>query len=88
MGILENTKKYYALAAEMRALAEQEADPHHADRLRRVALAYEKRAWAMEDALREAPHDVGLLEPDDELPAPRMGFRGAQPKPFPRTSVT
>lgn len=61
MGILENPKKYHALAGQMRAMAEDEADPFHAERLRRVALAYEKRAWAMEDQLKTSPQDAGLM---------------------------
>lgn len=67
MGILENPKKYYALAAQMRAMADAEADPSHADRLRRVAIAYEKRAWAMEDKLKSEPPDVALLAVEEQL---------------------
>lgn len=70
MGILENPKKYFTLADQMRAMADAERDPYHADRLRRVALAYEKRALAMEDALRIEPANIALLEPDDRYARP------------------
>lgn len=85
MGILENPKKYYALAGQMRAMAEDEADPFHADRLRRVAIAYEKRAWAMEDQLKLAPENAGLM-PDGEaaFAAPRKQAKLRLP---PRASV-
>jgi len=72
MGILENPKKYYALAKEMRAMADDEADPFHADRLRRVAIAYEKRAWAMVEQLRLAPKAAGLMtDAEAEFAPPR-----------------
>ncbi len=73
MGILENPKKYYALAGQMRAMANAEADPFHADRLRRVAIAYEKRAWAMEDQLRLAPQNAGrMTDAEADFAAPRQ----------------
>lgn len=65
MGILENPKKYYTLAAQMRAMADEEADPFHAERLRRVALAYEKRAWAIEEQLK-TDHQSTARMVDDE----------------------
>jgi hypothetical protein len=62
MGILENPKKYYALAEQVRAMADDEVDPFHANRLRRVALAYEKRGTAMEDRLKIAPEEFALMK--------------------------
>ncbi len=71
MGILENPKKYHALAEQMRAMADGERDPFHANRLRRVALAYEKRASAMEEQLKIAPADLALMMDADERRATR-----------------
>lgn len=71
MGILENPKKYYALAGQMRAMADDEADPFHAERLRRVALAYEKRAWAIEEQIKTDPENAALMidtEPEHMKP--------------------
>lgn len=71
MGILENPKKYYTLAGQMRAMAEDEADPFHAERLRRVALAYEKRAWAIEEQIKTDPENAALMldaEPEHMKP--------------------